>query len=85
MEEKRKTPVLTIIFYVLAAIMLLYTFYAASISIAEIKEAMKQGISLAKGYKQIVQYFATNTLNYLFYSIAYFFFGYSINLHSRKK
>lgn len=87
-EQKRKLPVLSVIFYVLAAILVLYAIWALINCNAYISKLTAAGQLNPNGNEfTITSYYMTNCIQYFLYSFAFFFFGklyFSVSARSTK-
>ena len=73
----KKVPVLSIVFYVVAAIMAAFTVWAFIYCIGYISELIATGQLMTAGNEfNLVSYFMTNCVQYLLYAMAIFFFGF---------
>lgn len=87
-EQKRKLPVLSVIFYVLAVILVLYAIWALINCNAYISKLTAAGQLNTNGNEfTITSYYMTNCIQYVFYSVIFFFFGklYSSIPHTAEK
>lgn len=79
-NKKLKISKLSLLFYVLACLSLLYTCYSTYVSYDYIKSAMENGaISWNSGFHEIIKYYMTYSSPYAFYTLAFVFFGYVSN------
>jgi hypothetical protein len=76
MNQSKKPPVLSILLYVIAAILVIYVIWAFICCYAYISKLIAGGQLTANGNEfTIVSYYMTNCIQYLFYSMAFSFFG----------
>ncbi len=73
---KYKAPVLSIVLYILAAILLIYTVWAAVYSIGFISDLIQQNQLIMQGNEfDIVSFFMTGVVQYLIYTAILFALG----------
>ena len=73
-------PKMAIFFYVLAVILFGYTIYTGYVSYQYIAGLVSQGsITWLNSLSDIIGYFISNSSTYLFYGLAFTFFGYACN------
>lgn len=73
----KKVPVLSIVFYVIAAILAAFTVWAFIYCIGYISDLIATGQLATEGNEfNLVSYFMTNCVQYLLYTMAIFFFGF---------
>jgi hypothetical protein len=73
----KKVPILSIVFYVVAAIMAAFTIWAFIFCIGYISDLVSSGQLVTAGNEfNIAGYFMTNCVQYLLYTMAIFFFGF---------
>ncbi len=73
---KYKAPVLSIVLYILAAILLIYTVWAAVYSIGFISDLIQQNQLIMQGNEfDIVSFFMTGVVQYLVYTAILFALG----------
>ena len=73
----KKVPVLSIVFYVVAAILAAFTVWAFIYCIGYISDLVATGQLMTAGNEfNLVSYFMTNCVQYLLYAMAIFFFGF---------
>lgn len=77
--QKKKVPVISIIFYVLAAVLLAYSIWAAVFSINYISEAISQNQLMVEGFEfEIASFIMTNAVQYLVYTALLFGAGWIV-------
>ena len=77
--QKKKIPVISIIFYVLAAVLLAYSIWAAVFSINYISTAISQNPLMVDGFEfEIASFIMTNAVQYLVYTALLFGAGWII-------
>jgi hypothetical protein len=73
---KKKVPVLSIVLYVIAGLLLLYTVWALSKSISYINEMVAMGQLVVKGSEyDIVNFYMSNCSQYAVYAVILFTLG----------
>ena len=78
MQEK-KIPVVSIIFYVLAAILLAYSIWAASFSINYVSTAVAQNQLMIDGYEfEIASFYMSNVAQYVVFAAILFGIGWTV-------
>lgn len=78
-------PKMAIFFYVMAILGLIYTIYTGWLSYEYIAGLVAEGsIKWGSSLKDIFGYFVTNSSTYLFYTLAFLFFGYACNFLNPK-
>jgi hypothetical protein len=74
--EKRKFPVVSIIFYVLAFILLAYAIWAAIYSIDYVSQAIEQNQLVVEGFEfEIASFYMTNVAQYVVFAAILFGIG----------
>jgi hypothetical protein len=74
--QKKKFPVVSVIFYVVAGILLAYSIWAASYSINYISTAVEQNQLVVEGLEfEIVSFYMTNVAQYVVFAILMFGIG----------
>lgn len=74
--EKKKISVLSIIFYVLAALLLAYAIWAAVYSIDYISQAIQQNQLIVEGYEfEIASFYMSNVAQYVVFAAILFGIG----------
>lgn len=73
-----KSSKLAIFFYIMAILSMCYTMYTVYASYDYIAGLVKEGsITWGSSIGDIIPYFVNNSSSYLFYTIAFIFFGYN--------
>lgn len=88
MNRSKKYPVVSILFYITAGILIVYMVWALICCHAYISKLIASGQLTANGNEfTVANYYMTNCVQYLFYSIIFLFFGrlYSSVTHICKK
>lgn len=74
--EKNKVPVLSIVFYVLAIILMAYAIWAAVYSFDYISQAVEQNQLIVEGFEfEIVNFYMTNVAQYVVFAAILFGIG----------
>ncbi len=74
--QKNNIPVLSIIFYVLAVILLAYAIWAAVYSIDYVSQAVEQNQLIIEGFEfEIVNFYMTNVAQYVVFAAILFGIG----------
>lgn len=74
--EKNKVPVLSIIFYVLAVILMAYAIWAAVYSIDYVSQAITQNQLMVEGFEfEIASFYMTNVAQYVVFAAILFGIG----------
>ncbi|MGG4397571.1 hypothetical protein ABEX25_25045 [Paenibacillus thiaminolyticus] len=81
--RKKKIPILSIVLYALAGLLMLYTAWSASRSYGYISEmiAMGQLVGSENRY-EIVNFFMTNCAQYLLFAVILFTLGWILHMNS---
>lgn len=82
--QKNKVPVLSIVFYVLAVILLAYAIWAATYSIDYVSQAIEQNQLIVEGFEfEIASFYMTNVAQYVVFAAILFGIGWILQkLHS---
>ena len=74
--QKKKTPVISIIFYVLAALLLAYAIWAAIYSFDYVQQAVEQNQLIVEGFEfEIANFYMTNVAQYVVFAAILFGIG----------
>jgi hypothetical protein len=74
--QKNKVPVLSIVFYVLAVLLLAYAIWAATYSINYVSKAIEQNQLIVEGYEfEIASFYMTNIAQYVVFAAILFGIG----------
>jgi hypothetical protein len=84
--DKRKIPVLSIVLYTMAGMLVLYTIWSVKHSVDYISTLVKQGQLIIKGNEyNIVNYYMSNSAQYALFAVILFALGWILqNISSRK-
>ena len=84
--QKKKTPVISIIFYVLAALLLAYAIWAAIYSFDYVSQAVEQNQLIIEGFEfEIANFYMTNVAQYVVFGAILFGIGWILQkLESNK-
>lgn len=78
-------PAMSIFFYVLAVLAMCYTAYTVYASYVYVADLVTQGsITWTSNIEDVFRLFITNSAAYLFYALAFVFFGYACNFLNPK-
>lgn len=76
MMEKKKLPILSIVLYVIAGLLVAYSIWAGVYSGKYISDMMSQGQLLFKGNEfEVVSFYMSNMAQYLLFAITLFVLG----------
>lgn len=74
--KENKVPVLSIVFYVLAVILLAYAIWAATYSIDYVSQAIEQNQLIVEGFEfEIASFYMTNVAQYVVFAAILFGIG----------
>ncbi len=84
--EKKKFPVLSIIFYVLAVLLFAYAIWALSYSINYVSDAIDQNQLVVEGLEfEIASFYMTNVAQYIVFAAVLFGIGWIIQKNEGEK
>lgn len=80
-KQKKQFSKLTILFYVLAILTFIYSIFSAYKSYEYVHALVQAGqLTLSQSIGDVIQYFADNSLSFIFYGFGFGVFGYLIDL-----